>query len=182
MACLVELTLMVLLLVLGGQAQIQVPPDAPPEAEPFGTDDPCAVELGVPSPSDNLSCEFVVPGGTRCYPREELCNGDMAVDGATPFNRICFTGSDEGANIAALDCKRAIKLNAQLHTTEISFITPKTGTGTRTGTNVPTFECTSGENVDISLLCDGNSDCGAGDDETTPLCESEPLLIVHKLV
>ena len=61
----------------------------------IGNDDPCAEELGVPSPSDNLSCEFVAPGGTRCYSRSELCNG----------NPICLTGSDEGTNIAALDCK-----------------------------------------------------------------------------
>ena len=64
----------------------------------IGNDDPCAAELGVPSPSDNLSCEFVAPGGTFCYSRAELCNGDP----------ICLTGSDEGANIAALDCKITI--------------------------------------------------------------------------
>ena len=62
----------------------------------IGNDDPCAADLGVPSPSDNLSCEFVPPGGgTFCYSRSELCNGDP----------ICLTGSDEGANIAALDCE-----------------------------------------------------------------------------
>ena len=109
MARLVELTLLVLTLVFGGQAQIPIPPDAPPESVMFGTDDPCAAELGVASPSDNLSCEFVAPGGTRCYFRSELCNGDLGVDGATPFNRVCLTGSDEGANIAALDCKLATK-------------------------------------------------------------------------
>ena len=83
-----------------GQAQ-----SIPPEATRISEDDPCAAELGVTSPSDNLSCEFVVPGGTRCYFRSELCNGDLGVPGAQPFNRVCFTGSDEGANIAALDCK-----------------------------------------------------------------------------
>ena len=61
----------------------------------IGNDDPCAAELGVSSPSDNLSCEFVAPGGTFCYSRSELCNSDQ----------ICPTGSDEGANIAALDCE-----------------------------------------------------------------------------
>jgi hypothetical protein len=61
----------------------------------IGNDDPCAAELGVASPSDNLSCEFVAAGGTLCYSRSELCNGD----------RICFTGSDEGDNIPALDCE-----------------------------------------------------------------------------
>lgn len=108
MACLVELTLLVLVFVLGGQAQIPIPSEAPSGAISIGVDDPCAAELGVSSPSDNLSCEFVAPGGTRCYRREELCNGDLAVEGATPFNRVCLTGSDEGANIAALDCKFAI--------------------------------------------------------------------------
>ena len=47
------------------------------------------------------------------------------------------------------------------------------GTGLRAGTDTPVFECTSGENVNLTQLCDGNRDCGAGDDETTPLCESE---------
>ena len=45
----------------------------------------------------------------------------------------------------------------------------------RIGIGVPAFECTSGENVTVDMLCDGNQDCTAGDDETTPLCESEPL-------
>lgn len=35
------------------------------------------------------------------------------------------------------------------------------------------FACTSGEDVNLDQLCDGNRDCGGGDDETTPLCESE---------
>ena len=47
------------------------------------------------------------------------------------------------------------------------------GTGNRAGTGRPVFECTSGENVELDQLCDGNADCGAGDDETTPLCESK---------
>ena len=64
----------------------------------IGNDDPCAAELGVPSPSDNLSYEFVAPGGTFCYSRSELCNG----------NPIFLTGSDEGDNIAALDCEITI--------------------------------------------------------------------------
>ena len=58
----------------------------------------------------------------------------------------------------------------------------KTGTGNRTGTGVPTFECTSGENVSLANLCDGNADCAAGDDEITPLCESEPHVIKHSLI
>ena len=78
-----------------GQAQILTIDDLEPQARDIASDDPCAAELGVASPSDNLSCEFVVPGGTRCYFRDELCND----------NNICLTGSDEGDNIAALDCK-----------------------------------------------------------------------------
>ena len=35
------------------------------------------------------------------------------------------------------------------------------------------FVCTSGENVNLTALCDGVRNCGGGDDETTPLCESE---------
>ena len=57
-----------------------------------------------------------------------------------------------------------------------SFLTSNTGTGMRIGTGVPGFQCTSGENVTVDTLCDGNQDCMGGDDETTPLCESEPLL------
>ena len=47
------------------------------------------------------------------------------------------------------------------------------GTGLRAGTGFPVFECTSGENVLLEQLCDGVAHCGAGDDETTPLCESK---------
>ena len=50
----------------------------------------------------------------------------------------------------------------------------KTGTGLLSGTGVPTFECAPGENVTVDMLCDGNPDCTEGDDETSPLCESEP--------
>jgi hypothetical protein len=104
----------------------------------IANDDPCAQQLGVPTPSDNISCEF--GGGVTCYLRSELCDG-------TTF---CPTGSDEGENIAALDCG-----------------------GTRSGTFIDVFTCTSGENVELFQLCDGNRDCGAGDDETTPLCENK---------
>ena len=34
------------------------------------------------------------------------------------------------------------------------------------------FNCTVGQNVTLDKLCDGNSDCDSGDDETNPLCES----------
>ena len=80
-----RLALLVLAVISSGQAQNMR----------IANDDPCAANLGVASPSDNLSCEFVAPGGTFCYERDELCNGASA----------CLTGSDEGANIAALDCK-----------------------------------------------------------------------------
>lgn len=49
----------------------------------IGHDDPCADELGVDSPSDNLSCPF---GERECYNRSELCNG----------NHFCSSGYDEG--------------------------------------------------------------------------------------
>ena len=46
-------------------------------------------------PEDNLSCPFTT-NALVCYSRAELCNG------GTPF---CSGGSDEGLNLAALDCK-----------------------------------------------------------------------------
>ena len=46
----------------------------------------------------------------------------------------------------------------------------------------PLSVATSGENVSLANLCDGNADCAAGDDETTPLCESEPHVIKHSLI
>lgn len=85
-------TVTVLAIIEFGSGQTVIPSN---QTLMIGNDDPCAAELGVPSPSDNLSCEFVAPGGTFCYSRSELCNGD----------ETCFTGSDEGANIAALDCE-----------------------------------------------------------------------------
>ena len=89
MSCFAELALLALA-VITSSVNAQDPTIA--------NDDPCAADLTVPSPSDNLSCEFVSPGGTFCYSRSELCNGNLA----------CLTGSDEGANIAALDCKFTI--------------------------------------------------------------------------
>ena len=98
MSCSPKLALVVLAVLFSGQVQAQMPTVDILElqARVIATDDPCAADLGVDSPSDNLSCEFVGPiNGTFCYSRSELCNTD----------RICFTGSDEGDNIAALDCK-----------------------------------------------------------------------------
>ena len=57
--------------------------------------------------------------------------------------------------------------------TEDVYWYSKTGTGLLSGTGVPTFQCTSEENVTVDTLCDGNPDCAGGDDEITPLCESE---------
>lgn len=95
MGHLLKLMLLVLGVISCGQAQILTVDDLEPEARDIAIDDPCAADLGVASPSDNLSCEFVAPGGTFCYFRSELCNN----------NPVCLTGSDEGTNIAALDCK-----------------------------------------------------------------------------
>ena len=98
------LQLACLLLALVCCAESQTIPD---EAFDIGSADPCATELGVASPSDNLSCEILfAPGNTRCYDRSELCNGTST----------CDTGSDEGSNIAALDCKLIIiiKLNVPI--------------------------------------------------------------------
>ena len=97
MSCSPKLALVVLAVLFSGQVQAQMPTVdiLEPQARDIATDDPCAADLGVASPSDNLSCEFVAPGGTFCYSRSQLCNG----------NPICLTGSDEGTNIAALDCK-----------------------------------------------------------------------------
>ena len=92
-----KLALLVLAVLFSGhvQAQILTTDDLEPQARNIATDDPCAADLGVASPSDNLSCEFVAPGGTFCYSRSELCNNSP----------VCLTGSDDGTNIAALDCK-----------------------------------------------------------------------------
>ena len=72
-----------------GQAQDIISP----QVRQIGEDDPCASELEVATPSDNLSCE-IFNGETNCYLRAELCNGSP----------VCLTGSDEGANVAALNC------------------------------------------------------------------------------
>ena len=103
MSCshLFKLMVLVLGVISRGQAQIVTVDDLEPQARDIATDDPCAADLGVASPSDNLSCEFIPPaGGTFCYSRSELCNN----------SQTCATGSDEGANIAALDCKFCTKL------------------------------------------------------------------------
>ena len=103
MSCSPKLALLVLAVLFSGQVQAQIPTiaDLEPQARDIATDDPCAADLGVASPSDNLSCEFIPPaGGTFCYSRSELCNN----------SQTCATGSDEGANIAALDCKFCTKL------------------------------------------------------------------------
>ena len=89
MGRILKLACLVLALVCCGESQ-----DIPQEAEDIGNDDPCASILGVASPSDNLSCEFS-SGDTECYFLSDLCNGI----------NDCFTMSDEGNNIAALDCK-----------------------------------------------------------------------------
>ena len=107
MSYLPRLALLVLAALFSGQVQAQTPPfdQLETQAQIIASDDPCATDLGVASPSDNLSCEFIPPGGgTFCYPRDELCN----------MNPICLTGSDEGANIAALDCKFCMQIIIKL--------------------------------------------------------------------
>ena len=97
-----KLALLVLAVLFSGHVQAQLLDDLEPQARDIATDDPCAADLGVASPSDNLSCEFVDPnGGTFCYSRSELCDNSP----------ICLTGSDEGTNIAALDCKFACNIH-----------------------------------------------------------------------
>lgn len=102
MSYLPRLALLVLAAIFSGQVQAQIPFDQlEPRAQAIASDDPCAADLGVPSPSDNLSCEFIPPGGgTFCYNRTDLCNNSST----------CVTGSDEGTNIAALDCKFCMQM------------------------------------------------------------------------
>ncbi|CAI8032806.1 hypothetical protein GBAR_LOCUS18527, partial [Geodia barretti] len=69
-------------------------------------------------------------------------------NGGPPF---CSGGSDEGLNLAALDCD----------------------SGDPAGS---TFACSPGIEVSASTLCDGNRDCPGGDDETTTICENKCLL------
>ena len=60
---------------------------------PIAYDDICQTQQGIP---DNLSCPQTDGTTTLiCYPRTELCNGDV----------FCNGGSDEGTNLNALDCK-----------------------------------------------------------------------------
>lgn len=101
MSYLPRLALLVLAALFSGQVQAQIPFDQlESQAQIIASDDPCATDLGVASPSDNLSCEFVQAGGTFCYSRDELCN----------MNPVCLTESDEGTNIAALDCKFCMQI------------------------------------------------------------------------
>ena len=51
------------------------------------------------------------------------------------------------------------------------------GNDIQTGTDISNFLCASGENVTLDKLCDGNSDCEDGGDETTPLCESNTVFV-----
>jgi hypothetical protein len=89
-----KLALLVLAVLFSEQIQAQID-QLEPQARAIATDDPCAADLGVPSPSDNLSCDLV--GTLICYTRNELCND--------PGNPICSSGLDEGINFSSLDCK-----------------------------------------------------------------------------
>ena len=58
------------------------------------------------------------------------------------------------------------------------------GTGENTGrTTAPiaAFVCNAGEVVEIVDLCDGIANCGGGDDESTPICESTFLTLLPAL-
>ena len=63
-------------------------------AETFPCEDP-AQDPNPNDPRDNLSCPRLTDE-LVCYSRAELCNGGI------PF---CPGGSDEGADLIALDCK-----------------------------------------------------------------------------
>ena len=43
----------------------------------------------------------------------------------------------------------------------------------RTGSDPPAFECGSLQSIPLAQLCDGNNDCGDGEDEMLPMCDSE---------
>ena len=50
-----------------------------------------------------------------------------------------------------------------------------TGDGTftrRTDAPIPAFVCRSNTTIELEQLCDGNNDCGDGDDEVNDLRES----------
>ena len=57
------------------------------------------------NPADNLSCPRL-DGVLQCYPQSELCNSPPG-----PRNvsfEVCLGGSDEGADLVALDCGKNV--------------------------------------------------------------------------
>ena len=102
----------------------------------IGNARPCQQSGADPDPNnaeDNLSCPNVNPNILMCYSRAQLCDGST----------FCNGGSDEGANLVALECANS------------------------------RFACTPGVFVTLDQLCDGDANCVNGDDETTTICESE---------
>ena len=76
-------SLMMLNFIPSGQAVIRINH----QVVTIGNRDPCAAELGVDSPSDNLYCPVrALRSNNYCYNRSELCNG----------NQFCFGKFDEG--------------------------------------------------------------------------------------
>lgn len=73
-------SMMILNFILSGQAVTRTNH----QAMTIGNNDPCALELGTDSPSDNLFCPIDHEKG--CFNQSELCNG----------NQFCTYGFDEG--------------------------------------------------------------------------------------
>lgn len=47
------------------------------------------------------------------------------------------------------------------------------GDGTINGRTNASFICFDGTIIELEQLCDGNSDCVSGNDETNPICASK---------
>lgn len=44
--------------------------------------------------------------------------------------------------------------------------------------NLEEYRCLSGQCIDITLICDGTSDCNDGSDETSELCKSRVYVFI----
>ena len=66
-----------------------------------GVELPCQAPSSDPDPNnprDNLSCPNTDPSILECYSRAELCNNVQ----------FCTGGSDEGADLVALECRKLL--------------------------------------------------------------------------